>query len=99
MPPGKRQVSPSITTPAGSGSTYPPSYHPVMRAADLARHFADGLAYEPYVATGTAEQQRRWGAFDDAVRLTDAQRQLVAGFTRDMRVLVVSGVWCGDCVQ
>jgi len=23
----------------------------------------------------------------------------VAGFTRDINILIVSGIWCGDCVQ
>ena len=70
-----------------------------MNASFLAEKFAAALPYDAYVATGTDEQRRRWQTFYDSVRLTDAQRELVAGFTRDMKVLVVSVVWCGDCVQ
>lgn len=70
-----------------------------LNASFFAAKFAAALPYDAYVATGTDEQRRRWGAFYDAVRLTDAQRELVGGFTRDMKVLVVSGIWCGDCVQ
>lgn len=33
------------------------------------------------------------------ITLTPAQTSLIAGFTRKMRVLVTSGVWCGDCSQ
>jgi thiol-disulfide isomerase/thioredoxin len=29
--------------------------------------------------------------------LTDAQKLLLGGFTRNMNVLVLSGIWCGDC--
>ena len=70
-----------------------------MQASFLAEKFVAALPYEPYVRTGTDEQQRRWQQVYEAARLTEAQRQLVAGFDRDMKVLIVSGVWCGDCVQ
>jgi len=70
-----------------------------VNASFFAAKFAAALPYEGYVATGTDEQRRRWQGFYDSVRLTDGQRELVAGFTRDMKVLVVSGIWCGDCVQ
>jgi hypothetical protein len=65
----------------------------------LSRTFSAGLAYDRYVATGTAEQQRRWSDFHASVRLSDLQRGLLASFTREMNVLCVSGIWCGDCVQ
>jgi thiol-disulfide isomerase/thioredoxin len=70
-----------------------------MRADYLSEKFAAALPYDRYVATGTAEQQRRWQAVLDSARLTEVQRQLVAGFARDLKLLVVSGIWCGDCVQ
>jgi hypothetical protein len=70
-----------------------------MDAAFLAGKFAAALPYDRYVRTGTEEQQRRWRQVYDAARLTPAQAQLVAGFARQMKVLVLSGVWCGDCVQ
>jgi thioredoxin-like negative regulator of GroEL len=70
-----------------------------MNASFLAEKFAAALPYARYVQTGTAEQQRRWQQVYDAARLTPAQAGLVAGFRRDMKVLVLSGIWCGDCVQ
>ena len=70
-----------------------------MTPAYLSDKFATALPFDRYVATGTDEQQRRWKAFSDLVRLTDAQRELIGGFVREMRVLVISGIWCGDCVQ
>jgi thiol-disulfide isomerase/thioredoxin len=70
-----------------------------MDASELSSFFAAALPYAPYVATGTAEQQRRWKQVYDAAALTPAQAALVAGFVREMKVLVVSGIWCGDCVQ
>jgi thiol-disulfide isomerase/thioredoxin len=70
-----------------------------MTAEYLKSKFDLGLAYAAYVATGNDEQQRRWKQVHDAARLTDAQRQMLAAITRRMNVLVVSGIWCGDCVQ
>lgn len=65
----------------------------------LSEKFSPALPYDRYVCTGTEEQQRRWKQFYDLVRLNDVQRSLIAGFVREMKVLVVSGIWCGDCVQ
>jgi thiol-disulfide isomerase/thioredoxin len=70
-----------------------------MNATLLGAKFRDGLPYDAYVATGTAEQQRRWRQVYEAAALTPAQVELVAGFVRQMKLLVVSGVWCGDCVE
>ena len=70
-----------------------------MNASFLAAKFQAALPYDRYLQTGTDEQRRRWGQVYDAARLTPAQAGLVAGFPREMKVLVVSGIWCGDCVQ
>jgi thiol-disulfide isomerase/thioredoxin len=70
-----------------------------MNATLFRSHFDKALPYAPYLATGTDEQRRRWTQVYDAVAPTAAQRQLFAGFTRRMPVLVISGIWCGDCVQ
>lgn len=67
--------------------------------AFLRSKFEQASGYDPYVATGTPAQQQAWAAFRDRADLTPAQRSLVAGFTRPIHALVVSGVWCGDCVQ
>jgi thiol-disulfide isomerase/thioredoxin len=70
-----------------------------MEAAELSSFFDAALPYDRYVATGTAEQQRRWQQVYEVTKLTPTQAALVAGFVREMKVLVVSGIWCGDCVQ
>jgi thiol-disulfide isomerase/thioredoxin len=70
-----------------------------MKADFLADKFAHGLGYGQYVLTGNPEQQRRWKDFYDRVAITSGQRELASGFVRQMNVLVVSGIWCGDCVQ
>ena len=63
-----------------------------MNATLFRSHFDRALPYAAYLATGTDEQRRRWTQVYDAVTPTDAQRQLFAGFTRRMPVLVISGI-------
>ena len=70
-----------------------------MKTAILAEKFAAGLPYDRYVETGNEDQRKRWRQFDTAVKLTEEQSRLLSGFVREMRILVVSGIWCGDCVQ
>jgi thiol-disulfide isomerase/thioredoxin len=65
----------------------------------LARGFEVALPYDRYVAAGRPEQQAAWTRIYDQTQLHDAQRGLLRGFVREMNVLVVSGIWCGDCVQ
>jgi thiol-disulfide isomerase/thioredoxin len=65
----------------------------------LQKKFSEALAYADYLATGTDEQRRRWAQVLDSASLTDPQRVMLANFTRAMNVLVISGIWCGDCVQ
>ncbi len=71
----------------------------MIDASYIAGRFASALPYENYFRTGNDEQQRRWNQVYKAARLTDVQRQLVAGFVRNMKILVFSGVWCGDCIE
>jgi len=71
----------------------------LMNATFLSEQFKAGLDYASYVATGKPEQQRRWNDFYKIPTLGESQRQLIGGFVREMNVLVVSGIWCGDCVQ
>jgi thiol-disulfide isomerase/thioredoxin len=71
----------------------------VIKASYFSDRFAAGLPYDRYVQTGTDEQRRRWRQVYDAARLTDTQKQLIGGFVREMKILVFSGIWCGDCVE
>lgn len=73
-----------------------------MSAVDfqhLFSHFESALPYDRYLRTGTDAQRKRWTQVYDAARLTDAQRELVASFVREMKILIYAGLWCGDCVQ
>jgi thiol-disulfide isomerase/thioredoxin len=66
---------------------------------DFAGKWTDGLEYQAFLERhGTDDHRRRWAASLEAIELTPGQRQLLAGFQREMRVLVLAGAWCGDCV-
>lgn len=67
---------------------------------DFAAQFSAGLAYADFLREfGTEEHRRRWAALHERVRLSEAQRALVASFKREMKVLCLAGAWCGDCVN
>ncbi len=57
-----------------------------------------GLEFNDYVATGKPDKQKAWREIYERAALPKPQAKLVAGFTRQMRILCSSGVWCGDCV-
>ncbi|MCG3177746.1 MAG: hypothetical protein BIFFINMI_00066 [Phycisphaerae bacterium] len=55
-----------------------------------------GTEYATYVED--PEHGPRWGRVYDACTLTAAHRHALSTFTREMRLLTLSGIWCGDCV-
>ena len=71
----------------------------MLKTAYFVDQFTAALPYDRYLETGNEEQRRRWTQVYDAARLTDAQKHLVGGFVREMKILIFSGIWCGDCVQ
>lgn len=70
-----------------------------MNAPFLRSQHEAGLTYEQYLQSGKPDQRANWERIGRSVTLSDAQRALVAAFTRRMNVIVLSGIWCGDCVQ
>jgi thiol-disulfide isomerase/thioredoxin len=46
-----------------------------------------------------AEHKGRWDTVHNSIQLSDAQTELLSGFVREMKVLVLAGTWCGDCVD
>jgi len=67
---------------------------------DYGAKFEAGLGYHEFLAKyGTEEQRRRWESVHEKVSLTAPQRELLASFRRDMKVLCLAGAWCGDCVN
>lgn len=62
--------------------------------------FESGLSYEEFLQQhGSDSDRQKWAAAHSAVHLTDEQAELVSTFTRAMKILVMAGAWCGDCVS
>jgi len=69
-----------------------------LSAAFLSEEFEAGLSYDEYVETGKDTEREAFAKVYGQAALTDAQRGLIGSFVREVRVLVISGMWCGDCV-
>ena len=67
---------------------------------NFAATFEQGLTYEAFLAKyANEEQRRRWNAVHAQVALSEQQQALLRSFRREMKVLIVAGTWCGDCVN
>ena len=67
---------------------------------NFAAVFDQGLRYEAFLSKyGSDEQRRRWETVYSHILLTTDQNRLLTSFVREMKVLVVAGTWCGDCVN
>jgi thiol-disulfide isomerase/thioredoxin len=67
---------------------------------DFLSKWPAGLSYPEFLKRyASPDQLRRWDAVYNEVSLSDAQTTLLKGFQREMRVIVVAGAWCGDCIQ
>jgi hypothetical protein len=67
---------------------------------DFAAIFNTGRTYQDFLAKyGTDEHQAKWANMHSRIHLSDAQKQTLGSFKREMPVLVLAGAWCGDCVD
>lgn len=69
-----------------------------MNTLELRLKHESGLSYDDYLATDP-QKAKAWHLIHEQVTLTADQRRLVEGFARVMRVICLSGIWCGDCAQ
>jgi thiol-disulfide isomerase/thioredoxin len=66
---------------------------------NLFSKFPSALPLNEFLAKyGSPSDKSRWQNAVAATQLTDAQKQLLAGFKRETNVLLLAGAWCGDCV-
>ncbi len=67
---------------------------------DYGKKFDSGLSYADFLHKYGSEQHRaRWQGMHGQVNLSAAQIKLLGGFVREMKVMVLAGAWCGDCVN
>lgn len=71
----------------------------MLDAAYLKAKHDAGLTYEQYLATGKPHQAESWRKIESQISLTERQKRMLGSFVRSMKVLCVSGIWCGDCVR
>jgi thiol-disulfide isomerase/thioredoxin len=65
---------------------------------NLYDRFHQGLPFEEFITGyGTSSQQDRWRKTREETQLIDGQKDLLKSFKREMKVMVLAGVWCGDC--
>jgi len=67
---------------------------------DYAARFERAVPYAEFLDryAGPAERAR-WDAQLARTALTPEQAARLAGWTRRMKVLVMAGAWCGDCIE
>ncbi|HRK31625.1 MAG TPA: thioredoxin family protein [Tepidisphaeraceae bacterium] len=61
--------------------------------------FEAGMSLAEHVSTAKPAQVDRWRAMIAKACISAPQRALVESFTRKMNLLIVSGNWCGDCIE
>ncbi len=67
---------------------------------DWRAYYDKALPYAQFLDQyGTDEHRRRWQAVYNSVRVPAVQREMLAGFPRQMKLLCLAGTWCGDCVR
>lgn len=83
-----------MTTAATAASPYLDLNEAVWRS-----HWEKGQHYEEYVTQSqdSARYLDRWRAIESRVSATEEQTRILKTFTRRMPVIIVSGLWCGDC--
>lgn len=81
-----------------AASTLAPA--PLTLPIDLAAKWEAGLTLPAFLDKfATDEHRRRWQLSSERLTLTADQKALLRGFTRRMKVFVLAGAWCGDCIS
>ena len=62
----------------------------------LKSHFEQAMPFTAFMSTLPLDQQSTWHQRHLQLELDADQRSLVGGFTRTMRVLSLTGPWCGE---
>lgn len=69
-----------------------------LRAPLFRRGFEEALPYDAYLATGDGRERRAWARAADALPpLPEEAAARLDPAGRIVRVLCLSGIWCGDC--
>ncbi|MEE3002300.1 MAG: thioredoxin family protein [Planctomycetota bacterium] len=69
----------------------------LMTAAILHDAFQQGIPFKEFVEAGEEHHQHQWHERHGLLELDQAQAARVESFTRPMKILCLTGQWCGDC--
>ena len=69
------------------------------RSEFFSKVFEQGLDFETYLEKGPEKHSSRWREFASLIELSEEQKNQITGFKRQMNVVVMSGIWCGDCAR
>lgn len=70
----------------------------LLNAEFLREKFDQGHSYDAFVARGEPDgHHHQWHERHGRLALSDEQQAVTAGFARPMKVLCLTGTWCGDC--
>jgi thiol-disulfide isomerase/thioredoxin len=70
------------------------------KRADLWRSaFEQARPLEKFLEGGVQNHVERWRGYSGRLTLSDAHTATLASFKREMNVVVLAGMWCGDCAR
>ena len=69
------------------------------RAGFFKDYFSKALPFNEYLQTGDDGQQKSWLDFEKRISLSTQNKEVIQSFIRELNVLVMSGIWCGDCAR
>lgn len=75
-----------------------PKYYD-LRTEFFKNYFEKSASYKSYLAQSEEQHAARWRNFENSISLSASQKATVGSFTRQMNILVMSGIWCGDCAR
>lgn len=70
-----------------------------QRSDFFSAYFERALHYDEYLAGADEKYAHKWREFESKLKLEKNQQETIASFKRRINLLVLSGVWCGDCAR
>lgn len=67
------------------------------RSIFFKEYFNNALDYDAFVESGNQHEKDKWHSITKSISLNSQQSNLISSFKRQMNVLVLAGLWCGDC--
>jgi glutaredoxin len=76
-----------------------PSPYRDKRQDFFRQYFERAKPYEQYLDSGSADYAQKWRDFEKKASLSGSSKEILSRFKRKLNLLVLSGVWCGDCAR